>query len=195
MWKLWFFFTFVDHVKTNKHMFDFFSPSGSYTILVYRSYIDTKHRAASLRQQSFLFWYARALAVRNTSRGVAEWRISYNQRDSVYIYIKNTYCMGKRPFLFLLLIYVRFLTIFYAKNMGLSFIADVVRHYDSERVCRWGVFLNSVRPTGSTPFNAFSFWVIFCHITLERSWVVGFCLHFCWMYVATAITYSEPSPS
>ena len=49
------FFTFVDHVKTNKHMFDFFSPSGSHTILVYRSYTDTKHRAAFLRQQSFLY--------------------------------------------------------------------------------------------------------------------------------------------
>ena len=49
------FLTFVDHVKTNKHMLEFFSPSGSHTILVYRSYIDTKHRAASLRQQSFLF--------------------------------------------------------------------------------------------------------------------------------------------
>jgi len=48
-------FTFVDHVKTNKHVFEFFSPSGSYTVLVYRSYTDTKHRAASLRQQSFLF--------------------------------------------------------------------------------------------------------------------------------------------
>ena len=49
------FFTFVDNVKTNKHMFEFFSPSGSHTILVYRSYTDTNHRAASLRQQSFLF--------------------------------------------------------------------------------------------------------------------------------------------
>ena len=29
------------------------------------------------------FWYSRALAVRNTSRGAAEWRISYNQRASV----------------------------------------------------------------------------------------------------------------
>jgi len=48
-------FTFVDHVKTNKHMFEFFSPSGSHTILVYRNYTDTKHRAASSRQQSFLF--------------------------------------------------------------------------------------------------------------------------------------------
>ena len=35
-------------------MFEFFSPSGSHTILVYRSYTDTKHRAASLRQQNFL---------------------------------------------------------------------------------------------------------------------------------------------
>jgi len=49
------FFTFVNHVKTNKHMFEFFSPLGSHTILVYRSYTDTKHRAASLRQQSFLY--------------------------------------------------------------------------------------------------------------------------------------------
>ena len=48
-------FTFVDHVKTNKHMFEFVSPSGSHTILMYRSYTDTKHRAASLRQQSFLY--------------------------------------------------------------------------------------------------------------------------------------------
>ena len=39
------------------------------------------------------------------------------------------------------------LTIFY------FFIAD----YDSERVCRWGVFLNSVRPMASTPFDAFPF--------------------------------------
>jgi len=55
------FFTFVDHVKTNKHMFEFFSPSSSHTILVYRSYTDTKHRAASLRQQSFLFVHASSL--------------------------------------------------------------------------------------------------------------------------------------
>jgi len=48
------FFTFMDHVKTNKHMIEFFSPSGSHTILMYRSYTDTKHRAASLPQQSFL---------------------------------------------------------------------------------------------------------------------------------------------
>ena len=48
--------TFVDHVKTNKHMFEFFSPSGSHTILVYKCYTDTKHRAASLRQQTFLYF-------------------------------------------------------------------------------------------------------------------------------------------
>jgi len=58
-----------------------------------------------------------------------------------------------------------------------------------------GVFLNSVRPIRSSPFDAFPFWVIFCRIMLERSWVIGFCLHFCWMYVATAITYCEQSPS
>ena len=45
------------------------------------------------------------------------------------------YVTRGRPFLFLLLIYMRFLTIFYAKTTGLSFIADVVRHYDSELVC------------------------------------------------------------
>jgi len=32
--------------------------------------------------------------------------------------IKNTYCMGKRSFLFLLVIYMRFLTIFYEKKHG-----------------------------------------------------------------------------
>jgi len=37
-------------------MFEFFSPSGSHTILVYRSYTDTKHRAASLRQQSVVIY-------------------------------------------------------------------------------------------------------------------------------------------
>jgi len=31
---------------------------------------------------------------------------------------------------------------FLRRNHGLSFIVD----YDSKRVCRWGVFLNSVRP-------------------------------------------------
>ena len=45
-------------------------------------------------------------------------------------------------------------------------------------ILSWGVFLNSVRPMGLTPFNAFPFWVIFCHIMLECSWVIGFCLHF-----------------
>jgi len=50
-------------------------------------------------------------------------------------HIKNTYCMGKRSFLFLLLIYMRFLTIYAKKTIGLSFIADVVRHCDSEPVC------------------------------------------------------------
>ena len=57
------FVTFVDHVKTNKHMFEFFSPSGSHTILVYtcRSYIDTKHRAASLRQRHSRASYAHVL--------------------------------------------------------------------------------------------------------------------------------------
>jgi len=29
--------TFVDHVKTNKHIFEIFSPSGSHTILVFRT--------------------------------------------------------------------------------------------------------------------------------------------------------------
>ena len=29
--------TFVDHVKTNKHIFNFFSPSGSHTALVFRA--------------------------------------------------------------------------------------------------------------------------------------------------------------
>ena len=56
--------SYIHSVKTNKHMFEFFSPSGSHTIWVYRSHTDTKHRAASLRQQSFLF----ALAVRITGK-------------------------------------------------------------------------------------------------------------------------------
>jgi len=89
--------------------------------------------------------------------------------------IKNTYCMGQRPFLFSLLIYMRFLTIFYAKTMGLFYCGRIVRHYDSERVCRWGVFLNPVRSMGSTPFNAFPFWVIFLSYyawTLMNDWLL-----------------------
>ena len=35
-------------------------------------------------------------------------------------------------------------------------------------------FLNLVRSMRSTTFNAFTFSVIFCHITLERSWVIAF---------------------
>ena len=93
--------------------------------------------------------------------------------------IKNTYCMGKRLFLFLLLIYMRFLMIFYAKSMGLY---CGIRHWASLPM---GRVLNFCQ-------TAFQFWVIFCHITLECSWVIGFCLHFSWMYVATGIAYSEP---
>ena len=37
-----------------------------------------------------------------------------------------------------------------------------------------GVFLNSVRLMGSTPFNAFTFWVIFCHITLNVHELLAF---------------------
>ena len=91
---------------------------------------------------------------------------------------QNTYCMGKRPFLFLLLIYMWLLTIFYAKKHGtLLYCRRIVWHYDSERVCRWGVFLNSVRPMGSTPFNTFlsyyarslmAFVYIFVECTLPR---------------------------
>ena len=107
------------------------------------------------------FWYALALAVRKylTRRS----RVTYFLQPARER-IKNTYCMGKRPFLFLLLIYMRFLTIFYAKTTGLSFIAD----YDSERVCHGGVILISVRPMGSTPFKAsyyawtlMNYWLLF----------------------------------
>jgi len=89
--------------------------------------------------------------------------------------IKNTYCMGKRPFLFLLLIYMRFLTIFYTKKpWTLLYRGRIVRHYDSEQV--WGgVFLNSVRPMESTPFNAFPFWVIFCHELLAFVYIFVEC--------------------
>ena len=87
------FFTFVDHIKTNNNnnnnnnnaiciaqirrkqqMFEFFSPPGSRTILVYRSYTDTKHRAASLRQQSFLFLNDMAIFRRGPPNGGIEYR-------------------------------------------------------------------------------------------------------------------------
>jgi len=116
------------------------------------------------------FWYARALAIRNTSQGGADWRISYSQRVSIFI--ANLHAIFNDIL---------------RKNHGTLLYCGL----QCERVCLWGVFINLVRPLGSTPF----LWVIFCHITLERSWDIGFCLHFCWMYVATAITYSEPSLS
>ena len=61
------------------------------------------------------FWYARALAVRNTSRGGAEWRIFYSQRPSIS---KTRIAWTRDRFYFLLLIYMRFLTIFYARKHG-----------------------------------------------------------------------------
>jgi len=54
--------------------------------------------------------------------------------------------------------------------MGLSFIAD----YDSERVCRWGVLLDSVRPMGLTSFDAFPFWVIFYQLRLNAHELLAF---------------------
>jgi len=38
-----------------------------------------------------------------------------------------------------------------------------------------GVFLNSVRPMESTPFNAFPFWVIFCHELLAFVYIFVEC--------------------
>ena len=129
------------------------------------------------------FWYARALAVKIrheaepsdvflTASARACQKHALHGQETVSIFTANLHAIFN--------------------NILLSFIAD----YDSERVCRWGVFLNSGRrwPMGSTPFDAFPFWMIFCHIsdiTLERSWVIDFCLHFCWMYVATAIIYCD----
>jgi len=52
------FFTFVDHVKTNKHMFEFFSPSDSHTILVYRSYTDTKASRGLFATAELLVFFA-----------------------------------------------------------------------------------------------------------------------------------------
>jgi len=56
--------------QTNKHMFEFFSPSGSHAILVYRSYTDTKHRAASLRQQSFFLLWCWLIVIQNYYQGL-----------------------------------------------------------------------------------------------------------------------------
>ena len=56
--------------------------------------------------------------------------------------IKNTYCISKRPFIFLLLIYnilqYKIFNNILRKNPGtLLYYGRIVRHYDSERV--WGV--------------------------------------------------------
>jgi len=54
----------------------------------------------------------------------------------------HTYCIDKRPFLLLLLIYMRFLMIFYARNI----CGRIVRHYDSERI--WGPVLKFRQTNG-----------------------------------------------
>ena len=46
--------------------------------------------------------------------------------------IKNTYCMAKRPFLFLLLIYMRFLTIFLRKKTRDSFLVRITTVSESK---------------------------------------------------------------
>jgi len=48
--------------------------------------------------------------------------------------IKNTYCMDKTVSIFIANLHAIFNDIL-RKTTGLSFIAAVVRHYDSERVC------------------------------------------------------------
>ena len=59
--------TFVDHVKTNKHNLEFFSPSGSHTFLVRQNVLQylnnfTKHHGAVCqRQLSFLWKYSEAM--------------------------------------------------------------------------------------------------------------------------------------
>ena len=73
---------------------------------------------------------------------------------------------------------MQFLTIFYAKNHGTLLYCRLSPALWQWASLSWGAFLNSVRPVGSTPFNAVPFWAIFSHITLDRSWVTGFCLHF-----------------
>ena len=79
------------------------------------------------------------LSVRNTSASATVYQkhVLHGQ-ETVSIFIAN--------------IHVIFNDILRKKTWD-SFIAD----YDSERVCRWGVFLNSVRPMGSTPFDTFPF--------------------------------------
>jgi len=107
------------------------------------------------------FWYARAPAVRNTSRG------GLHGPETVSIFIANVRAIFND-------ILRKISTIFYAKTWDSLYCRrslDVVRHW------QWAslrAFLNLVRSMRSTTFNAFTFWVIFCHITLERSWVISF---------------------
>jgi len=102
--------------------------------------------------------------------------------------IKNTYCMGKRTFLFLLLIYKRFLTIFYTKTVGL-FLYCGLRQWASLSMGRG---LKFSQTDGIDSVSILSDFLWYYARTLMSYWLF---LHFCWMYVATAITYSEPSPS
>jgi len=97
----------------------------------------------------------RSLAVRNTSRGATEWRISYNQRESV----SKTRGHGQEPVsIFIANLHAIFKDILRKKHGTLFYRrrSAALRQWAS----LWGVFLNSVRPMGSTPFNAFPFWVI-----------------------------------
>jgi len=64
------------------------------------------------------------------------------------------------------------------------YFPNLARHFPYQAQIEYGVvgvFLNSVRPMESTPFNAFPF-------SLERSWVIGF------VYIFVECTLPRQSP-
>ena len=67
--------TFVDHVKTNKDIFEFFSPSGSHTILVFQYQTGCRHSDGN----------PPPLTGASNARGTKKWRFSIN----ILLYLRN----------------------------------------------------------------------------------------------------------
>ena len=120
------------------------------------------------------FWYARDVFL--TAGTQAYQKHVLHGPETVSIFITNLHAIFND-------ILRKILTIFYAKTWDSLYCGrspDVVRHWQSSHV---RAFLNLVRSMRSTTFknachmtfNAFTFWVIFCHITLELSWFICFC--------------------
>ena len=96
--------TFVDHVKTNKHIFEIFSPSGSHTILVFPYQTGWRYSDGNLltgasnagavgktrfRTNSWLYWTCVYWCLQHFYRVTKYSRSKSNQIKSIYYIWRN----------------------------------------------------------------------------------------------------------